>query len=387
MKKLIKSILVLLILAQAAFAQDVTTVEAKDSDISDNLDLEAVASLFGECENIEDFEKRLNDPETQISNLDLNEDGEVDYLRVVENSKDGTYLITLQAVLGDDLYQDVATIDVEKDSEGETQVQVVGDVYMYGPDYIIEPVYVHPPVIFVYFWSPYYNPWYSPYYWGYYPPYYRPRPPFPPHVYRSNVRVHISINNTYRHTTVRRSHTSVTIHNSTRRNDYGKKNPNKSFNTRNAGVNNRQDLNRQRGTTNTRNSNTTNTRNVKSNNTKQSTGTRQSTGKPVQSDWKPSSNQNKGNTQVKSTRGNVSSGNANTNTKQSRPANSNSSNNKSTRPSNNQQSNNKSTNTRESKNQRSNNNVSSNKTNTRQSGTQKSNSKESNRSERKSKKR
>ncbi len=347
-KKLIKSIFVLLILAQAAFAQDVTTVEAKNSDISDNLDLEAVASLFGECENLEDFEKRLNDPDTQISNLDLNEDGEVDYLRVVENSQDETFLITIQAVLGDDLYQDVATIDVEKDDKGETQVQVVGDVYMYGPDYIIEPVYVHPPVIFVYFWSPYYHPWHSPYYWRYYPPYYRPRPPFPPHVYRSNVRIHISVSNTYRHTTVRRSHTSVTIHNSTRRNDYGKKNPNKSFNTRNTGVKNREDLNRQRGTTNTPNSNTNNTR--------------KSTGKPVQSDWKPSSDQNKGNTQVKNTRGSVSSGNSNTRTENNRSnnnvkSNNNKSNKTSTRQSDNQKSNNRSnkTNTRESKNQRSNN--------------------------------
>lgn len=45
-------------------AQDVTTVEATDSDISENLDLEAVASVFGESENLEDFEKRLNDPDT-----------------------------------------------------------------------------------------------------------------------------------------------------------------------------------------------------------------------------------------------------------------------------------------------------------------------------------
>ncbi len=118
------------------YAQDVTTVEATDSDISENLDLEAVASVFGESEDLEDFEKRLNDPETQISNLDLNEDGEVDYLRVIESSKEETHLVTIQAVIGEDLFQDVAVIDVEKDSESETQVQVVGDVYMYGPDYI-----------------------------------------------------------------------------------------------------------------------------------------------------------------------------------------------------------------------------------------------------------
>lgn len=83
-------------------AQDVTTVEATDSDISENLDLEAVASVFGESEDLEDFEKKLNDPEMQISNLDLNEDGEVDYLRVVEASKDDTHVFTVQAVIGED---------------------------------------------------------------------------------------------------------------------------------------------------------------------------------------------------------------------------------------------------------------------------------------------
>jgi len=50
-------------------AQDVTTITANSDDISDNLDLEAVASIFGESKDLEDFEKRLNDPKTQISNL------------------------------------------------------------------------------------------------------------------------------------------------------------------------------------------------------------------------------------------------------------------------------------------------------------------------------
>lgn len=213
-------------------AQDVTTVEATDADISENLDLEAVASVFGEAKDLEDFEKRLNDPEAQISNLDLNEDGEVDYLRVVEASKGETHVVTIQAVIEKDKYQDVATIDVEKDSKGETQVQVVGDVYMYGPNYIIEPVYVHPPVIWVWFWGPYYNPWRSPYYYGYYPPYYRPWRPHPPHHYKRNVHVHVNVNNTYRTTTVRRSSTSVQIQNKNRRNDYGKQNPDRSYKNR-----------------------------------------------------------------------------------------------------------------------------------------------------------
>lgn len=206
-------------------AQDVTTVEATDSDISDNLDLEAVASVFGEAEDLEDFEEKLNDPDTQISNLDLNEDGEVDYLRVVEASEDETHLVTIQAVIAEDQYQDVAVIDVEKGDDDETNVQVVGDVYMYGPDYIITPVYVHPPVIVVWFWGPYYNPWRSPYYWGYYPPYYRPWQPYPAPRYRTNVHVHVNVNNSYHRTTVRKSTTTVELQNRSRKNDYGSKNP------------------------------------------------------------------------------------------------------------------------------------------------------------------
>lgn len=38
-------------------AQDVTTVTANNEDISDNLDLEAVASVFGTSKDLEYFEK------------------------------------------------------------------------------------------------------------------------------------------------------------------------------------------------------------------------------------------------------------------------------------------------------------------------------------------
>jgi hypothetical protein len=210
--------------------------------------LEAVASVFGDSKNLEDFEKRLNDPDSQISNLDLNNDNEVDYLRVVEAAEQDTHVVVVQAVIAPDQYQDVASIEVEKDSGGETRVQVVGDVYMYGPNYIIEPVYVRPPVVFSFFWGPYYRPYRSPYYWGYYPRYYRPWRPYPVHTYRRNVHVHVNVNHTYRHTTVRHSHNSVNIHNEIKRNDYGKQNPNQSFAARNAGVSNRAALERQRKT-------------------------------------------------------------------------------------------------------------------------------------------
>lgn len=222
-----------------ATAQDVTTITANSDDISDNLDLEAVASIFGDSKDLKDFEKRLNDPDTQISNLDLNSDGEVDYLRVMETAENNIHSISIQAVIGKDQYQEVAVIDVKKDSKGSTQVQVVGNVDMYGPNYYITPYYPVVPVFFTFFWVATYRPWYSPWYWGYHPPYFRPWRPYPPHIYRSNVHVHVNINNTYNRNNVRINN-RTTVNN--RNNAYFKNNPDKSFNKRNPGTSNRNQL-------------------------------------------------------------------------------------------------------------------------------------------------
>ncbi|MEO0527606.1 MAG: hypothetical protein AAFZ89_10285 [Bacteroidota bacterium] len=217
-------------------AQDVTTVSATSEEISDNLNLEAVASIFGDAKDLEDFEKRLNDPETQISNLDLNGDSEVDYLRVMEAVENGTHLVAVQAVLGEDLYQDVATLEVEKDIEGNTQVQVVGDVYLYGPNYIIEPIYVHRPIIFGLFWRPYYRPYRSVFHWGYYPRYHRFWRPFKVPTYHKQVHVHVNVNHSFHRVQLRRSATAVRIHTNVRRNDYGTRYPNRSYTARTASV-------------------------------------------------------------------------------------------------------------------------------------------------------
>jgi hypothetical protein len=239
-KNLFQTLLLLIVLAGAqTFAQDVTTITANSDDISDNLDLEAVASIFGESKDLEDFEKRLNDPNTKISNLDLNNDGEVDYLRVMETAEKNVHSISIQSVIGKDQYQEVAVIDVQKDSKGTTQVQVVGNVDMYGPNYYITPYYPVVPVFFTLFWVAAYRPWYSPWYWGYRPPYFRPWRPIAPYAYRSNVHVHVNIHNTYNRNNVRINNT---VNRSTRNNAYFKNNPDKSFNKRNPGVSNRNEL-------------------------------------------------------------------------------------------------------------------------------------------------
>jgi len=224
----------------------VTTARATSYDISDNLDLDAVASLFGDSENLEDFEHRLNDPNNPISNLDLNQDGYIDYLRVVENSSDQNSLIVVQAVLGDNVFQDVATIEVERVQNGNPQVQIIGDPYIYGSNYIIEPVFYRTPLIFSFFWGPRYSPWRSPYYWNYYPRWYSNYRPSSPFRYRRNIYAHINYENKYRRADSRNIHFSGDNYSRDRRNDYASKYPNRAFENRNAGVKNRFELNERR---------------------------------------------------------------------------------------------------------------------------------------------
>ena len=156
MKKFTTLLMTLMLMSTALWAEETITVSANSSDISEGLDLKVVAKLFAEAKNLEEFETMLNNPDSAFCNLDLNGDGQVDYLRVVETGEGNKRLIVLQAILAKDIYQDVASIYVEKDESDNVSVQVVGDEYVYGSNYIIEPVYITRP--YIYDW-----------YWGYYP--------------------------------------------------------------------------------------------------------------------------------------------------------------------------------------------------------------------------
>lgn len=228
-------------------AQDRTTVRANNIDISDNLDLRAVASIFGESKNLEDFEFRLNDPSLQISNLDLNNDNQIDYLRVIESVEQTTHLVIIQAVLGRDLFQDVATIEVEKDQRNRTvQVQVVGDVFLYGSNYIYEPVYTINPIIYTHFWGPRYVVWASPWYWNYYPTYFVAWHPYPIYRYRTRIVPFIHVNNTCHYVNFRRSQRAIVMHQGRRGSGWEQLHPNRSFQNRNQAVSNRYELENRR---------------------------------------------------------------------------------------------------------------------------------------------
>ena len=246
MKTKLASLLMVLFLTTTIqlSAQRRVTVEAINNDISYSLDLKAVASIFGDSRTLEDFERRLNDYDAQISNLDLNSDGEIDYLRVIETSENNLHLIVIQAILDRDVFQDVATIVVERDRNRRTYVQVIGDPYMYGYNYIIEPVYLRTPRIFSWFWTPRYKRWYSPYYWGYYPRHYHHRRPIEINLYLTHINHHINHRHNYRYSENIRNEQAYRLRNSVSRNDYGVRYPDREFSKRNANVKNRYEIDR-----------------------------------------------------------------------------------------------------------------------------------------------
>ncbi|WP_448606297.1 hypothetical protein [Paenimyroides ceti] len=229
------------------------TVVAKNYDISDNLDLQAVASVFGDARDLEDFEKKLNDPSLQLSNLDLNGDNYVDYLRVIEVAEGDNRVIVIQAVLGQDTFQDVATIEIEKQRSSTVNVQIVGNPYIYGPNYIYEPYYYRTPIFFDYFWLATYRPYYSPWYWGYYPTYYSYWAPMPVFRYQRHVYPHINTRNRYVYTDNRRISRADRMYSGVSRNAYERSNPGRSFTNRNANVTNRYALDQSRGSAGSRN--------------------------------------------------------------------------------------------------------------------------------------
>jgi hypothetical protein len=262
-KMILGSVLSLLSLTTMV-AQDRTTVSAYNAEISDNLDLRAVASIFGDSKDLADFERRLNDPKIQISNLDLNNDNQVDYLRVIETVEGNTHLIVIQSVLGRDTYQDVATVEVERDRNNRVQVQVVGDVYMYGANYIYEPIYAYTPEIYASFWIGNYRPYCSSWYWGYYPNYYYAWSPWPIFRYRNHIAISINFNHHYNYVYYRRC--GVVYNNyyrgGRRGNGYEVRYPNRSFQHRNSNYANRYELDQNRTirTVGNRNTNANNPR-------------------------------------------------------------------------------------------------------------------------------
>jgi hypothetical protein len=181
----------------------------------DNLNLYAVLKIFQESPTLEAFEKTLNDRDSKINNMDLNNDNQVDYIKVIDHVDGNVHNIVLQDITNRSESQDVAVIVVQKTNDNQVQIQIIGDEDLYGKNYIIEPnfetddvetkttpnpgytgggsqtivvekvttreIYNWPIVRVIY--TPDYIVWVSPWYWDYYPAFWNPWTPLYWHYY------------------------------------------------------------------------------------------------------------------------------------------------------------------------------------------------------------
>ncbi len=183
----------------------------------DNFSLQGALAMFQKAASPEDFEKMLNSEDNHVNNLDLNGDGDIDYIRVVDNTEKNAHAFALQAVISETESQDIAVIEIEKTGDTTAVLQIVGDEDIYGEEVIVEPgdgddddafidnnsndltargpsvaykaynprivvnVWFWPSVRFVY--APVYRPWISPWRWRNYPGWWRPWRPWAWHVW------------------------------------------------------------------------------------------------------------------------------------------------------------------------------------------------------------
>lgn len=198
------------------------------------LDLRAVAAAFAQSRSIMEFERLLNSGTHMLTNLDLNRDGYVDYIRVIETMNGYNHVIVLQAVLAINVFQNVATLVVNC-QPGATYVQVIGDPFIYGANYIIEPVFVRTPVIYTTWYGARYTVWTSPYYWDHFPNYYGcPAVVYHGH-YTAYVDTYLSGHgycNEVHYTTTYRNPSYSTMTETVNRNDYGVRHVDQSFSSR-----------------------------------------------------------------------------------------------------------------------------------------------------------
>ncbi|HET6996927.1 MAG TPA: hypothetical protein VFI06_18160 [Chitinophagaceae bacterium] len=207
----------------------------------DNFSLQGALAMFQKAASPEDFEKMLNSADNHVNNLDLNGDGDIDYIRVVDNSDKGAHAFVLQAVISENESQDIAVIELEKSGDTTAMLQIVGDEDIYGEEVIVEPgdgdnddaalldnsfekTIAHGPnvaigyaapriVVNVWFWpsvrfayAPAYRPWISPWRWHHYPGWWRPWRPFAWHIWHPFHRPY------YAHCAVVRTHRVVHAH-------------------------------------------------------------------------------------------------------------------------------------------------------------------------------
>jgi len=203
----------------------------------DNFSLQGALEMFKKANSIEEFEKLINTQDNNVNNLDLNEDGDIDYIRVIGKKEGDVHAFVLQVPISENENQDIAVIELEKTGKETAMLQIVGDEDIYGEQTIVEPadeeesekgegadseyfiskkaavvvnVWLWPSVRFVY--RPGYVVWVSPWRWKVYPGWWRPWRPLTWRVFhplRWHYHHHFAVVHTHRVVHAHRIYTPV----------------------------------------------------------------------------------------------------------------------------------------------------------------------------------
>jgi len=179
--------------AQNSVAQDSTGLPG------DNFSLEGALEMFKKAGSPQEFERLINTENNGVNNLDLNGDGDIDYIRVIDKRDGDNHAFVLQDAVSETESQDIAVVEVERKGNQDVVLQIVGDEDIYGEQLIVEPqstqasqpapapaAAVTPPVVVnvwgwpavQYIYGPSYAVWASPWGWGGWPGWWHPWRPW-----------------------------------------------------------------------------------------------------------------------------------------------------------------------------------------------------------------
>jgi hypothetical protein len=187
----------------------------KPTNVGDNFSLEGALEMLAISASVDKFEEAINDESKFVNNLDLNNDGKIDYISVRELVESDIHVLVLSANLNSKDLQDIAAINIEKTGDQKAHIEIIGDESIYPSNTILSPeelqeelpapdmnrngpcasdISIKRVIVNVWFWPsirnmyvPNYRPWVSPFRWNVYPSYWRPRRPVAFNVFYTNV--------------------------------------------------------------------------------------------------------------------------------------------------------------------------------------------------------
>jgi len=105
----------------------------------DNFSLQGALDMFKKAGSPEELEKLINAQDNGVNNLDLNGDGQTDYIKVIAKRQGDTHVFILQDIVSGTESQDIAVIELAKTGDANAVVQIVGDEDIFGDSTIVEP--------------------------------------------------------------------------------------------------------------------------------------------------------------------------------------------------------------------------------------------------------